>query len=68
MKKIRVFIERYYTENNIEFNGNNVRDLLNMLNLDSSRFIIVKNGEIVTEDDTIDDGDYIKILDSVSGG
>jgi len=68
MKKIRVFIERYYTENNIEFNGNNVRDLLNMLNLDSSRFIVVKNGEIVTEDDTIDDGDYIKILDSVSGG
>ncbi|NAZ26351.1 MAG: thiamine biosynthesis protein ThiS [Nanoarchaeota archaeon] len=68
MKKIRVFIERYFTENNIEFNGNNVRDLLNMLNLDSSRFIVVKNGEIVTEDDTINDGDYIKILDSVSGG
>jgi sulfur carrier protein len=68
MKKIRVFIERYYTENNIEFNGNNVRDLLNMLNLDPSRFIVVKNGEIVTEDDTINDGDYIKILDSVSGG
>jgi len=68
MKKIRVFIERYYTENNIEFNGNNVRELLNMLNLDPSRFIVVKNGEIVTEDDTINDGDYIKILDSVSGG
>jgi sulfur carrier protein len=68
MKKIRVFIERYFTENNIEFNGNTVKDLLNMLNLDSSRFIIVKNGEIVTEDDIINDGDYIKILDSVSGG
>ena len=68
MKKIRVFIERYFTENNIEFNGNNVRDLLNMLKLDSSRFIVVKNGEIVTEDDIINDGDYIKILDSVSGG
>jgi len=68
MKKIRVFIERYYTENNIEFSGNNIRDLLNMLKLDSSRFIVVKNGEIVTEDDIINDGDYIKILDSVSGG
>jgi sulfur carrier protein len=68
MKKIRVFIERYFTENNIEFNGNTIKDLLNMLNLDSSRFIIVKNGEIVTEDDIINDGDYIKILDSVSGG
>jgi len=68
MKKIRVFIERYHTENNMEFNGNTIKDLLNMLNLDSSRFIVVKNGEIVTEDDTIDDGDYIKILDAVSGG
>ncbi|MFZ8855712.1 MAG: MoaD/ThiS family protein [Candidatus Nanopusillus sp.] len=68
MKKIRVFIERYHTENNIEFNGNTIKDLLNMLNLDSSRFIVVKNGEIVTEDDTINDGDYIKILDAVSGG
>ncbi|AMD29922.1 MAG: MoaD/ThiS family protein [Candidatus Nanopusillus acidilobi] len=68
MKKIRVFIERYFTENDIEFNGNTVKDLLNMLNLDSSRFIVVKNGEIVTEDDIINDGDYIKILDSVSGG
>lgn len=68
MKKIRVFIERYHTENNIEFNGNTIKDLLNMLNLDSSRFIVVKNGEIVTEDDTMNDGDYIKILDAVSGG
>ena len=68
MKKIRVFIERYHTENNIEFNGNTIKDLLNMLNLDSSRFIVVKNGEIVTEEDIINDGDYIKILDAVSGG
>jgi sulfur carrier protein len=68
MKIIRVFIERYHTENNIEFNGNTIKDLLNMLNLDSSRFIVVKNGEIVTEDDIINDGDYIKILDAVSGG
>jgi sulfur carrier protein ThiS len=68
MKKIRVFIERYNTENEIEFNGKNVKELLDMLNLPSSRFIVVKNGEIVTEDDEINDGDYIKILDSVSGG
>ena len=68
MKKIKVFIERYNSENEIEFNGKNVKDLLDMLNLPASRFIVVKNGEIVTEDDEINDGDYIKILDSVSGG
>jgi sulfur carrier protein len=68
MKKIKVFIERYNTENEIEFNGKNVKELLDMLNLPSSRFIVVKNGEIITEDEEINDGDYIKILDSVSGG
>ncbi|BFI73141.1 thiamine biosynthesis sulfur transfer protein [Nanoarchaeota archaeon] len=68
MKKIKVFIERYNSENEIEFNGKNIKELLNMLNLQSSRFIVVKNGEIVTEDDEVNEGDYIKILDSVSGG
>ncbi|MGC9079384.1 MAG: MoaD/ThiS family protein [Nanopusillaceae archaeon] len=68
MKKIKVFIERYNTENEIEFKGETVRELLEMLNLNSSRFIVVKNGEIVVEDDKIEDGDYIKILDAVSGG
>lgn len=68
MKKIKVFIERDYKEIEIEFNGKNVLDLLNYLNLDWSRIIVVKNGEIVTEDEEIKDGDYIKILDAVSGG
>jgi len=40
MKKIRVFIERYFTENNIEFNGNTVKDLLNMLNLDPQDLLL----------------------------
>lgn len=68
MKKIKVFIERYLREEEIEFPGRNVKDLLNMLNLDWSRHIVIKNGEIVTEDEEINDGDYIKILDAVSGG
>ncbi|BBL45715.1 small archaeal modifier protein 2 [Nanobdella aerobiophila] len=68
MKKIKVFIEKYNLEKEIDFNGNNIKELLNMLNLDPSRFLVLKNNEIVTEEDNINEGDYIKILDSVSGG
>jgi len=68
MKKIKVFIERDMKEIEIEFKGETVKDLLNSLNLDWARHVVIKNGEIVTEDEKINDGDYIKILDAVSGG
>ncbi len=68
MKKIRVYIEKYNTESEIEFNGETVKDLLSMLNLSPSRIIVIKNGYIVTEDEKIEEKDYIKILDAVSGG
>ncbi|MEM0379584.1 MAG: MoaD/ThiS family protein [Nanopusillaceae archaeon] len=68
MKKIKIFIERDMKEFELEFDGNTVKDLLNNLNLDWSRIVVLKNGEIVTEDEFINSGDYIKILDAVSGG
>jgi len=68
MKRIKVFIERDMKEFEIEFKGETVKDLLNSLNLDWARHVVIKNGEIVTEDEKINDRDYIKILDAVSGG
>jgi len=68
MKKIKVFIEKDMKEIVIEFKGETIKDLLNSLNLDWARHVVIKNGEIVTEDEKINDGDYIKILDAVSGG
>ncbi|HIP90256.1 MAG TPA: MoaD/ThiS family protein [Candidatus Nanopusillus sp.] len=66
--RIKIFYEREGKEKEIEFNGKTVRDLLNYLGLDWSRHVVIKNGEIVTEDEEIEEGDYIKILDVVSGG
>jgi len=68
MKKIKVFIERDMKEIEIEFKGETIKDLLNSLNLDWARHVVIRNGEIVTEDEKIEDNDYIKILDAVSGG
>ncbi len=68
MTRIKVYIEREDKEYEIEFNGKTVKDLLEYLNLPVSEFVIMKNGEIVTEDEELKDGDYIKIIDVVSGG
>jgi sulfur carrier protein len=45
-----------------------VKDLLNYLKIEASRCVVVKNGEVVVEDEELNDGDYVKILDVVSGG
>ena len=66
--KIKVYLEREAKELEIEFTGKTIKDLLDYFNLDWSRFVVVKNGEIVTEDEEINEGDYVKILDVVSGG
>jgi len=66
--RIKVFYEREGKEKEVEFNGRTIKDLLKYLGLDISRHVVIKNGEVVTEDEEVNDGDYIKILDVVSGG
>ena len=66
--RIKVFYEREGKEKEMEFNGKTIRDLLKYLGLDLSRHVVIRNGEIATEDEEIKEGDYIKILDVVSGG
>ena len=66
--KIRVYNEKEEKEYEMDFDGKTVLDLLNKLGLNPERYVVVKNGEVVAEDAEINDGDYIKILDVVSGG
>ena len=68
MVKVKVFLEETEEEKEIEFEGKTVADLLKFLNIESSRVVVVRNNEVITEDEEIKDGDYIKILDVVSGG
>jgi len=68
MIKIKIFIEREGQEKEIEFEGKTVKDLLDFLGLPSSEHVIIKNGKVVSEDEEIEEGDYIKIIDVVSGG
>lgn len=66
--RIKVFIERTQEEKEIVFHGETVGDLLKELGIPISEVVVVKNDEVVTEDEKIEEGDFIKIIDVVSGG
>ena len=50
-----------------EFNGT-VNELLKELKLNKETVIVVRNGELVTEEESLKNNDKIKILSVVSGG
>jgi sulfur carrier protein ThiS len=52
---------------NIVFKGS-VKTLLKKLGLNPETVIVVRKGEVLTEDDSLKDVDVIKILSVVSGG
>jgi len=45
-----------------------VKDLLNKLNIKLNTVIVVRNDNVILEDETIEDKDTITILSAVSGG
>lgn len=64
---MNVYIEK--DDKQLVFKGNkNVKELLNRLKINPSTVIIVKNNEVVLEDELLSDSDEIKILSVISGG
>lgn len=64
---MKIFIEKENREIEDDFSGS-ARELLSKLNINPETVLIVKNNELITEDDEISDNDNIKILSVVSGG
>ncbi|GBD03487.1 hypothetical protein HRbin19_00776 [bacterium HR19] len=50
------------------FLGMRVKDLISSLGLTPDICIVVKNGQVVTEDERIDISDDIKVITAISGG
>jgi len=64
---MKIFIER--TQEHLEKNfSGSVKELLDELNTNSQEVLIIKNGELVTEDEDLTDLDEIKLLSIISGG
>jgi sulfur carrier protein len=64
---VRIFIEREKRRVEKEFAGR-IRDLLNSLGLNPETVIVVKNGEVVSEEERCGSDDELKLLSVISGG
>lgn len=64
---MKVFIEKDNKKIEIKFKGD-AKALLLKLNINPENVLIVKNNEIVQEDELISEKDEIKLLSVISGG
>lgn len=65
---IEIFNEREQSTIKIEFTGKSVKDLLDQLKLNPEAFLAVRNNEVITEDEMLQDNDQIELLSVISGG
>ena len=63
---MKVYVEKQ--DKLLELEKKSIRELLDELKINPNTVIIVKNNEIVLEDEQLDDNDDIKILSVISGG
>jgi len=45
-----------------------VRDLLKKMNLSPQAVLVIRNNEVVTEDEVLEESDEIRIISAISGG
>lgn len=64
---MQLFIEKEKKEISSKFSGK-VKDLLKSLNINPEGVLVVRNGELITEENFVGNGDSIKILSVISGG
>jgi sulfur carrier protein len=64
---MELFIEKADVRKKMRFSGT-VSKLLVKLKLNPESVVVVKNNEIVTEDEKLSDSDSVELLSVVSGG
>lgn len=65
---LTIFNERENTIQKIKFGGSKVAELLQQLKLNQEAFLVVRNNEVITEEEILNDKDKIELLSVVSGG
>lgn len=64
--KIKVYIDKSKESKIVDCDS--IKEIVKKLNLNLEEFIIVKNGELITENTKLKDKDEIKFLSVMSGG
>jgi thiamine biosynthesis protein ThiS len=65
---IGIFNEREQTTTKVEFAGTKVKELLQQLKLNPEAFLVVRNNEVITEEEFLQENDFIELLSVISGG
>ena len=65
---IEVYNEREQNVIKVEFAGSRVKELLQHLRLNPESFLVVRNNEVITEEEILQDQDKIELLSVISGG
>jgi len=68
MMELRIINERDQTTQDIAFAGKTVFELLTSLNINPETVLVVRNKEVITEDEAVRDQDVLEILSVISGG
>lgn len=64
---MKVFIEKENKNVELVFSGTG-KELCEKINIELETVLIVRNGEIITEDISLNDDDSIELLSVISGG
>ncbi|MBC8500263.1 MAG: MoaD/ThiS family protein [Nanoarchaeota archaeon] len=64
---MKIFIERIQKTIEREFSGK-VKDLLKSVDINPNNVLVVRNNELITEEDDVKNSDSVKILSVISGG
>ncbi len=59
-----------YRGKEIEVEGERIKakDLLKKLGLSPLSSLVVKNGEVISEEDYVEEGDEVRVVNAISGG
>ena len=52
----------------IDFTGKTVLELLHQLNINKEAVLVIRNEEVITEDEELQDNDKLELLSVISGG
>lgn len=64
---MKIYIESQNKKIELKFNGK-ASELIKKLKISQESILIIRNDELITDDEKLDDKDEIKILSVVSGG
>lgn len=66
--EIELFIERENKNKRVDFSGKTVAEFLKDIKINPETVIVVRNNEVLTEKEILNDKDKVELLSVISGG